>query len=483
MSSNYASDNWLATFPQDANNFVAWETFTASNDYTLFTVGNQPSDLPDYKTAEAKADAVIASGKPAGILFRRGGSFTINDAIQTNGISAQLPFVVGSTFDLPNPRPIITNQLSIGNARQATKNIAVFGLDLYDPIHDPSSALFNPTIAPYPGIWMNSTVAGGQNVWIEDISCRFNGGITLQDNADYFKTLILRNCQICNCWQYKAGGPSMGGGVYAHAIQDLLIENNLLDHSGWLPPTATWAGWPANIYWHNLYLQVWDRDPAVDPQTRVLNNLIARAAATGFEQRSGGLNDGNLILGNPIAGYVGPGGANPTISNYLVDGGGGEFTLSSGPSNPRGWGVFLNYLPTQGTIGNGLCINKSDSINNGFAVSVQCNSTPPVATSAMINSCTVHGWTGAALAVAGNPASLTFAGNNDLGIPTVAPTRTYVDSTRTTASYAKTLGITAVINAATFLAAAANNRRGNWDSRLTASAAIAYVNAGFQVKS
>jgi hypothetical protein len=482
--SSYPSDIWLANFPRDSAGSIAWDVFAAQNGYTLFTIGNQAGDLPDYKTAEAKANAVIASGKPAGILFRRGQSFgnECNDSFQTNGISPSLPFLVGSTFDLNNPRPHISKQISIGNARQPTQNIAVFGLDLYDPIHDPGSPTFSPTIPAYPGIWLNSVVADGKNVLLDDIRSHFNSGFALQSNAAYFQTLIVNRCELDHCWQYKAGGPSMGGAIYASAIQDLFINQCTLDHNGWLEPTATWGGWPKNIYWHNLYLQTWNAGAGVDPQTRVVNSILARAAATGAEQRSGGLNDGNLFLGNPIAVYVGPGGNNPTISNAVIDGGGGEFDLSAGPGNPRGWGAFLNYLPTQGTLANVLCINKSDALNGGFALAVKCDATPPTPTNAMLTSNIVHGWTGNALEIDGVPASLTFAGACDLGIPTIAPTKTYVDSTRTTASFTKSLAIAGETNATAFLAAAAGNCRGNWDARFTASAVCSFIRAGFQPK-
>jgi hypothetical protein len=467
---SYASDAWLAQFPRDADGYTIFPT--ADPVY----VGNQPGDAPDLKTAQQKCRAKHSRC----ILFRRGQVYSasqINDNIQTNGISAAQPFVVGATPDVQNPRPILQKILALGNPHQPTQNVVIFGLDFYDPTADPANPAFDAS--QHSSKWadairMVDSVTGGTHVWIEDCRARFLlCGFEFQEDAAGapFATCILRRCVVDHCYGSRCG-------VYTFRIADLLIDQGVYDHNGWMENLRL-----KDIFSHDMYLQEWPAgDDDTDPQTRVRDAIIARAASSGCQQRSGGINDGCCFIGNPIAGFVADK-AGSVIRNAVICGAG--FDLSIGKLNPRGWGAQLNLCP-QATLENIICTDKQDARNTGWAFQVQCinpHTNQNVPTNATLRNLIVSPtWAGSALSIVGTPGSMTYD-NCDLPSqpPTagIIPTPRYSDPTRTVASYAKSLGITAVTDADSFLTAAAENRRGSYNPTLTASAVNAYIRAGF----
>lgn len=468
-SSPYASEAWLSQFPRDADGFTIFPT--ADPVY----VGNQPGDAPNLKTAQQ----MCRSRHARCILFRRGEVYSasqINDTAQINGISAAQPFVIGSTPDVQNPRPILQKMMGVGNAHRPTQYLVIFGLDFYDAAADPASPAFDPS--QHRSQWaaavrMVDPVAGGTHVWIEDCRARYmQSGFELQEisSGAPFVTCILRRCVVDHCYGQRYG-------VYSYRIADLLMDEGLYDHNGWMENIH-----PKDIFSHDLYLQEWPAGDDSDPQTRVRGLLLARAASSGCQQRSGGINDRCCFIGNPIAGFVAerPG---SIISNAVICGAG--FDLSIGPANPRGWGAQLNFCPS-GTLDNVICTDKVDPRNGGWAFQVQCINTrtkQKVPTAATLRNLIVSAtWSGAALSVFGTPQSISYE-NCDLPgqppVPGIVATPKYLDPTRTVATYATTLGLPGITNADTFLAAAALNRRGSYNSALTADGVNAFIRGGF----
>jgi hypothetical protein len=468
-ASPYASDAWLAQFPRDADGYTNFPT--ADPVY----VGNQPGDAPDLKSAQQ----MCRSRHTRCILFRRGQVYSaaqINDVVQINGLSAADPFVVGATADVQNPRPILQKILGVGNPHQPTQFIVIFGLDFYDPTADPANPAFDSS--QHRSKWadairMVDSVTGGTHIWIED--CRVRDllcGFELQENASGapFTTAILRRCVVDHCYGSRCG-------VYTFRIADLLIDQGVYDHNGWMENIRL-----KDIFSHDMYLQEWPAGDDTDPQTRVRDAIIARAASTGCQQRSGGINDGCCFIGNPIAGFVGDK-AGSVIRNAVICGGG--FDLSIGKSNPRGWGAQLNFCP-QGTLENIICTDKQDPRNAGWAFQVQCinsRTKQNVPTNATLRNLIVTPtWSGAGISIVGTTGSITYDNCDLPGQPPgpgIIATPTYPDPGRTVASYARSLGLSGVSDADSFLAAAARNCRGNYNPALTATAVNAYIRAGF----
>jgi hypothetical protein len=468
-ASPYASDAWLNQFPRDTDGYTIFPTPDP------VYVGNQPGDAPNLKTAQQMCRARHTRC----ILFRRGQVYSpeqINDVVQINGLSPAQPFVVGATPDVQNPRPILQKIMALGNPHQPTQNVVIFGLDFYDPTADPANSAFDS--AQHRSRWadairMVDSVTGGTHVWIEDCRAHFLlCGFEFQEDSagPPFSTCILRRCVVDHCYGTRCG-------VYTFRIADLLIDQGVYDHNGWMENIRL-----KDIFSHDMYLQEWPPGDTTDPQTRVRDAVIARAASTGCQQRSGGINDGCCFIGNPIAGFVGdqPG---SVIRNAVICGAG--FDLSIGRLNPRGWGAQLNFCP-QATLENIICTDKLDPRNNGWAFQVQCinsRTKQNVPTAAMLRNLIVSPtWTGPAVSFVGTPGSITYDNCDLPGQPPAAgivPTPKYLDPTRTVATYAQSLKLADVTDADSFLAAAAANRRGSFNPALTATAVNAYIRAGF----
>jgi hypothetical protein len=474
ITSSYPTDHWLATFPQDSSGFIDWQAFITQNGYAQLFIGAQPGDLADVNSANAAAATLLAAGKPVAILFRRAqiyGALQLNNNIGVCGKSAALPLLIGSTFDLANPRPILNKSLNLASNHSPIANVCYFGLEFYDPVHDPNSAAFNPSAGTsFDGIGIIPAVPSGSGyLLIED--CRIHSmtdGIEFQGSATIpLRSIIVRRCAIDHNWGWHYG-------IYTYSVQDFLLDECVLDHHGWCEATATWSGFAKSMFCHNAYLQNWPAALAgVNPQTRVLNTLFARAASDGCQQRSGGINDGCVYIGNPIAGFV-ANVAGSSFSNAIVCGGGFDLSL---PGESVGDGLAI-FGSVSGLASNIIFTDKEDAKNNGSALATQAPTA--VAASNLIVSKT---WTGKSFDY-GSPAGTATFSNCDLpGIsaPGVVPTPGYVDAGRSIAGYAASLGRSDISDASSFLAAACANRRGSYDARLTANAFREYVQAGFAV--
>jgi hypothetical protein len=471
---SYPSDRWLATFPQDSSGFIDWQTFITQNAYTPVYIGTQAGDLVDVNAANAQAAALLAAGKPVAILFRRGQTYSaaqLDNNIGVCGKTPALPLLIGSTFDLSNPRPVLSKSLNLANNHAPIANVCYFGLEFYDPVHDPNSTSFNPSAGTsFDGIGIIPAIPGGSGyLLIED--CRIHcmtDGIEFQGSATApLQTIIVRRCAIDHNWGWHYG-------VYTYSVQDFLLEQCVLDHHGWCEATATWAGYAKSMFCHNAYLQNWPTALAsVNPQTRVSQTLFARAASDGCQQRSGGSNDGCVYIGNPIAGFV-ANTAGSSFSNAVVCGAGFDLSL---PGESVGDGLAI-FGCASGSATNIIFTDKQDAENNGSALATQAPTT--VAASNLIVSKT---WIGKAFDY-GSPAGKATFSNCDLpGVMAagVIPTPAYIDPTRSIAGYAASLGRSDITDAASFLTAACANRRGSYDARLTAAAFLQYVQAGFAV--
>jgi len=492
---SYPSDAWLAQLAPylDAYGFHDFNALAVANGYTIIYLGAQAGDCPDINTAQTKVAALRAAGRNVCVQIRRGTTLTaaqVNQDLMSSGASPALPVIWMATPDVANARPVLQGRLGVCWPKGVVQNVVVAGLDFYDPLADPSNAQFAGAkqSAQASGLYLVNPQPAN-HILIEDCRVQYMGtGIDIEAIGNSpMSTIIIWQCVIANNY----GGRD---GIYSQFVIDLCIVNCLFAHNGWMPASGKWAGYPKNIFTHNLYLQEWTSAYvtaaclANNPQTRVIGLFSAEAAAEGIEQRSGGLLASSLFLANPIAGFLGPTGGAAQIENCVVDGGGGLFDLTiGGPTMPRGWGLFLNAVSTA-TVSDVLAINKPDKVNVGFAIGVQCFNTDTnqnVPTNATLTGLAVNDWTGPSFQVTtGTPGTLAFSQCvlNGYSAAGVMAAPQYVDPTRTVAKYAATLGIAGVTDAASLLAyAVANQRRANWDVRLTAPLINAWINQGFSV--
>jgi hypothetical protein len=342
------------------------------------------------------------------------------------------------------------------------------------------------------------------HILIEDCRGRFfQKMLDVESPAAYaMNTVIVRRCVCANNY-------GVFFGAYDSHIHDLLTVDSLFDNNGW-NATAAPKSDPMGRE-HDYYTAINPPAEKNDPQHRHIGCIFARADSEGLEGDAGGLVDSCLFLANPIGGYLGV--YQSLFHNVVVDGGGGpsggnEFdggvagsalTLVPGNSGAsRGWGVFLDCAPT-GVMDSVTVINKPDQINSGFALGVHAadpaKQLTSLATVATLTNCKVYNWfTWSGTSTSGPnvidtdppPAvTITYSGCYLPGVTGVAGvTGTiphYVDPTRTVSSYAKSLGIAGVNDGPSLLGAMENQWSGQWDSRLTATAVVNWIQAGFQI--
>lgn len=306
-----------------------WTQFTASSDtriiYVSDTDGNDataefyaPGDsevgsdpfLPSgtvqaYRTINA-AKAALRNGFPDWILLKKGDTFTDQyfGLMNINGKNTSEPILIGS-YGTSTERPrILTGSNNLISFTGAASHIAISGL--YAEPHtragnDEPSAI-NILNAPF-----NSFL-------VED--CYFNLfciHIVVQDysgSSSYSHSgFTARRNTIVN--GYKTGGG--GGGVYMHHIDNILFEENLIDHNGW---NTTISGADATGFSHNTYFQ------SSCSNLTFKDNIVSRASAVGIGARCGGIVENNLALSNPRNLFVGS--FDPSQINWPTEGVSGE---------------------------------------------------------------------------------------------------------------------------------------------------------------
>ena len=306
-----------------------WTQFTASSDtriiYVSDTDGNDataefyaPGDsevgsnpfLPSgtvqaYRTINA-AKAALRNGFPDWILLKKGDTFTDQyfGLMNINGKNASEPILIGS-YGSSSERPrVLTGNNNLISFTGAASHIAISGL--YAEPHtragnDEPSAI-NILNAPF-----NSFL-------VED--CYFNLfciHIVVQDyngSSSYSHSgFTARRNTIVN--GYKTGGG--GGGVYMHHIDNILFEENLIDHNGW---STSISGADATGFSHNTYFQSSCRNLTFK------DNIVSRASAVGIGARCGGMIENNLALSNPRNLFVGS--FDPSQINWPTEGVSGE---------------------------------------------------------------------------------------------------------------------------------------------------------------
>ena len=159
--------------------------------------------------------------------------------------------------------------------------MVIQSLDFYANTRDPTQPGFNDKKKDEEQKFAIAVICAGNYLWIED--CRFRDFSTAIDleakETSMFDTVVIRRCQILDCWD-----KGHSSGIYIDFFQNVLIEENLLDHNGW---TEHVPGAGKNIFNHNMYIQ--KSHPGEDRHFIVRGNIKRpRAQARGCQLRPGG---------------------------------------------------------------------------------------------------------------------------------------------------------------------------------------------------
>src|SRR6266550_3472500 len=333
----------LLSVSQDDNGFtIVSPSPDTRKIYVSSSIGNDNNlgllPVSPVKTI-AKAESLLRDGMPDWLLLRRGDTFqeSLGQWVKS-GRSADEPMLV-SAYGQGN-RPLLETGSNNGifTQNEAINSLAIIGLSF----HATSSSA-------YGIFWLSPT----SSLLIEDSSFDdYGDGMVLEGNGIRNNVTIRRDVIT----------DSSGLGIYTDQLNNLLIEENVLDHNGW---NAAYGSVPT-VRKHGIYIK--------ETCTNVIvrGNIIANSSSHGLQARSGGIVENNLFLNNPIGmsfGYVNgspitPGGVSGRISGNVFL---GSRDISG---SPRGWAMEIsNTKPGGGTlISNNIIAHDTQQTPNTAAI-------------------------------------------------------------------------------------------------------------------
>jgi hypothetical protein len=229
----------------------------------------------------AEGIALLRKGQPDQLLLHRGETFPAVDTKAFAGQSVDKPMVLGAYGDKNLPRPIVKSGIYLGTW---VSNLIVQSIDFQGP--------GNGSGITIQGKWSNKDAVAIKNVLVEDVRVQhFGEGLSWNPGDPTVMTaenVTLRRSQILDNVT-----PNKSQGMYAENIRGLTIEENVFDHNGYTTRGAP-GGLGGNVFSHNMYLQT------ENACLIVRGNVSAEAAATGLQQRAGGVMENNFFVRNPL---------------------------------------------------------------------------------------------------------------------------------------------------------------------------------------
>ena len=432
------STGWT-TFAPDANSRVVHVSSSAGDD-------SHDGSSPDQAVRTLNRGAqLVRDGQFDFLLLKRGDTWR-NESLGSfkGGRDATHPLVV-SYYGESGPRPRIETGAFINHNGATRSNFALIGLEITDHTMNPDDPGYtgNPR---HSGLRL---LGGGSNILIEDCRFRF-AGITIQDwSGGVYRNVTIRRNMILDVWApgTSTSNSQRPSGIFAKAVEGLVIEENVLDHNGWNEDVS---GAGANAYNHNVYITAHTQGNGVVFR----RNIVTRGSSHGVHGRPGGLYEDNLFAENSISlqmGYdqaaaLAAGTFAHAINNVILAGKRMDPNKSTQPQTSAVWGLHVTNIGAADVVlRNNIVANRRDSGTN-----VGINELGGVTYDGNIQ----YAW-----------------GRGDMN------DSSWPEPTRTVGSYHGSLGRTASLEA--FLEVVRNRPLGSWPATYTASAVNDYVRAGF----
>lgn len=330
-----------------------WTQFTPSSDTRKVFVSSSHGSDQNNGLTQATAKRTIAAaipllrdGYPDWLLLARGDVW--HESLGQWKKSGRSPTerMLVTTYGRERDRPLLETGLQHGiftngsNGSPASiDNLAIVGVHFHaDAYTGAGDCIGAQMLQP------------SSHLLIED--CEFQGyalNLVFQGYGGRHTDFRLRRSIVVDAYAvHSIGGHSQG--LYAYAVDGLLIEENVFDHNGW---NESVPGAGADMFSHNLYI---DND---NTGVVVRGNIIANASSHGIQLRPGGSLVNNVFVRNSIALSVG-GGNNPEYGgvtanvrgNVVLDG------KDIDAANPRGWAMWFANIAS-GHVVNNLIANNT----------------------------------------------------------------------------------------------------------------------------
>ena len=413
-----------------------WTVFIPSDDSRLIYVSSSDGDDataqvyddddaaigsdPFHPVGPINAYASIAAaqvqqraGYPDWVLLQRGGVWYESKVKLKSGRSASERYLVGAYGD--GPRPLVKCGAERGcNPENSMQFTALVGIDFYGHTRDPNSPEY---VSPDGGSglsWVIHTNSDGISFLVEDCAFRFKS-VNWQKNypGGTVRDLVFRRNLILDTY---SGDNSHSMGMFAAHLSDTLLEENIIDHCGWLiqgDGGTNGDGGKATIYNHDTYFS-----ECSDVTFR--GNMFLRGSSMGNKWRSdytsGSINvvlDNNLYVEGELG--IGIGGntndpfrfINPQITSNVI--------MHCGRTQPTGRALGWNLSLADwdgGLVANNIILRQDNpAVTNVYGIKINDDSTRNVIVRDNIIY-DVRGASGNSLLILGNAAGgITLTGN------------------------------------------------------------------------
>lgn len=340
----------LSWFDEGRTNDQGWTIFEPSPDSLIFYVSSsQGSDSNDGLSPESPfktldyARRKLRNGYPDWMLLKSGDTWNESLKSSGSGRSREEFRLYGSYGDDPRRPTISPSRTEDGFmiGASADSYIAIVGIQFLAPAGGSEKT----------GIRIIDD--GGEGFLIEDCMVSgFKDNITLigKEASGKLREVIVRRCIVVDsCAPF--GGHSQG--LYAEAVDDLLVDECIFDRNGWNPDLPDCG---ATMFNHNLYIQ------STCGPAAVRNTISARASSHGLQMRPGGLVEGNLFVGNSLGMYVSR--SESVVSrNVVLEG------KDIDSDNPRGFGIETLSCVNAIVVDN-IVAHRSSKAVGGYAYQV-----------------------------------------------------------------------------------------------------------------
>lgn len=288
---------------------------TLANGARMIYLSDEGSDSNDGlapsrpKRTQLEATGLIRQGMGDILCIRRGENtlwdFNTDYRIRNNlrGGAAGKPTVITWYGTGTRPRVIPPQPMD----RTYHSFMWFIGIHWVNPYAEFGNPLFNGGVTRRNLMFQAGGMTDGL---VED--CRFTGcELTIQQHTGpYMANFTVRR----NIWDYVYVGNSSTSQnerpscIYSSHIDNLLIEENVHDFCGWHPDVVagtyngtTVTGSGSNQFNHCYYIQ----NGSPYPGPHIKNNLISRPSSHGWQLRSGGIAEFNLVCYASVGGAMG----------------------------------------------------------------------------------------------------------------------------------------------------------------------------------
>jgi len=360
----YGPEGWTVLRPSQDTKFI----FVSSS------TGNDANDGLSPERPKRTIDVArrgVRAGYPDWVLLKRGDSWTEEFRWSGNGRSLEEPMVVAAYGD-GDLRPIVQapsgkNGFYIGTGN--LRFIAITGMEFRAPPEGSGQSGIRIVADTGEGLLIEDCLVSGFKDNLSLISEETLGGFDVVQ--------VRRNVIVDSAAPF--GGHSQG--MYCDALNQLLIEGNILDHNGWKENGTC----PPTMFNHNIYVQD-TCAPAI-----VRDNIIAQGSSHGLQLRVGGTAENNLFVRNALAMHTSRNDStirrNVVLEGRDIDG-----------SNPRGFGIEIKPIPS-GVVEQNIIAHRRAASSGGYAFQLHNSDTGVTNFQVTIRNNIVYDWQDVALVV------------------------------------------------------------------------------------